>query len=62
VEVNFRAIGVLLYTIIYGENPFQCNKDILAYTGKLPSTKEVEHGILQLITRLEEVIGVYALH
>ncbi|KAJ3313116.1 Kinesin-like protein kif22 [Boothiomyces sp. JEL0838] len=33
-EAEIWALGVLLYTIVFGENPFHGNDDILAYNGR----------------------------
>jgi serine/threonine protein kinase len=49
VPVNPRTLGVLLFTIIFGENPFQNKSEILAYTGKLAFPRSIETDLQKLI-------------
>ena len=43
-QAEVWTLGVLLYTIIFGENPFQDKNDILAFTGKLQYPRFIETG------------------
>ncbi len=46
------TLGVLLYTIVFGENPFQDKNDILAYDGKLQYPRFVEPGTIRTLTQI----------
>lgn len=48
-QAEVWTLGVLLYTIIFGENPFQDKSDILAYTGKLHYPRFIEPDLQRLL-------------
>lgn len=45
-QAEVWTLGVLLYTIIFGENPFQDKNDILAYTGRLHYPRLIDSSII----------------
>jgi protein-serine/threonine kinase len=64
------TLGVLLYTIIFGENPFHSARDILAFDGRLlypryiePDLKRLMEGMLCIDLKkrftLEKVLDFY---
>jgi serine/threonine protein kinase len=48
-QAEVWTLGVLLYTIIFGENPFQDKSDILAYNGKLNYPRLIEIDLQRLL-------------
>ncbi|KAJ3274948.1 Kinesin-like protein kif22 [Terramyces sp. JEL0728] len=51
-EAEIWALGVLLYTIIFGENPFQGSDDILAYRGKFQYPRPIDNELKNLIENM----------
>lgn len=48
-QAEVWTLGVLLYTIVFGENPFNGSKDILAYGGRLNYPRYIESELKRLI-------------
>lgn len=51
-QAEVWTLGVLLYTITFGENPFQDKKEILAYTGSLTFPREINYDLKSLLKAL----------
>ncbi|KAJ3326326.1 Kinesin-like protein kif22 [Boothiomyces sp. JEL0866] len=51
-EAEIWALGVLLYTIVFGENPFQGSDDILAYRGKFLYPRPIDNELKNLIENM----------
>ncbi len=48
-KAEMWALGVLLYTIIFGENPFHTDRDILAYNGLLLTPRFIDGDLRRLL-------------
>ena len=56
-EAEVWTMGVLLYTIVFGENPFQDKYDIKNFTGSFMYPREIDRGnILWLRVDLQSLI------
>jgi serine/threonine protein kinase len=51
-QAEVWTLGVLLYTIIFGENPFHNAKDILAYDGRLLYPRYIESDLRRLLENM----------